>query len=350
MRLQNVDRGAAKVTAPAAAPVDAFDMTFEADAEKPYRLWGRGRAWGDSYSNDSVYVQFDGAVDANGQPASRIGTTAGVPVIIEDCANCGLHGWGWADNGYGTPGTPIYFSRTGAQRLRVQIREDGIALDQIVLSAVRFKTAAPGTTKDDATILPASGGAPSPPPAGVDEVVLYAGDAVNVGGNWVATADATAAAGIRLQSLDLGAPKVGVPAAAPLSSFELTFKADAGKAYRLWVRGRATADSFSNDSLYVQFDASVDQNGQPANRIGSTSAMPVIVEDCSGCGLLGWGWADNGYGTVGPPVYFSTSGTQRMRVQIREDGVGVDQFVLSAVRYRTAPPGATKNDTTIVPK
>src|SRR5262249_41187698 len=154
---------------------------------------------------------------------------------------------------YGTIGASIYFARTGAQRVRVQLREDGIALDQIVLSAVRYRSAAPGLTKDDATILPATG---APTPAGsTDELVLYADGAVHVAGNWTSTADSTAAAGILLQSADLGQPKITVPRTAPpMDAFELTFQADAGKPYTLWVRGRAIDDSYSNDSLYVQFD------------------------------------------------------------------------------------------------
>jgi hypothetical protein len=37
-------------------------------------------------------------------------------------------------------------------------------------------------------------------------------------------------------------------------------------------------------------------------------------------------------------------------VQIREDGVGIDQIVLSAIRYRTLRPGLAQNDATIVPR
>jgi len=47
-------------------------------------------------------------------------------------------------------------------------------------------------------------------------------------------------------------------------------------------------------------------------------------------------------------VYFRTTGQQRLRIQVREDGVALDQIVLSPQRYLTASPGAGKNDTTIV--
>jgi hypothetical protein len=51
----------------------------------------------------------------------------------------------------------IYFANTGTQRLRVQTREDGLTIDQIVLSPDKWIQSAPGALKNDTTILPASG-------------------------------------------------------------------------------------------------------------------------------------------------------------------------------------------------
>jgi len=74
------------------------------------------------------------------------------------------------------------------------------------------------------------------------------------------------------------------------------------------------------------------------------------VESCSGCGLQAWGWQDNGYGigVLGPLVYFAQPGSQTIRVQQREDGISIDQIVLSPMRYLTVAPGATKNDATLL--
>lgn len=58
----------------------------------------------------------------------------------------------------------------------------------------------------------------------------------------------------------------------------------------------------------------------------------------------------DGAGVLGPPIYFASSGPQRLRVQVREDGLGIDQIVLSSGTYLTNPPGAAKNDTTILPE
>jgi hypothetical protein len=75
-----------------------------------------------------------------------------------------------------------------------------------------------------------------------------------------------------------------------------------------------------------------------------------VLEDCSGCGLQAWGWNDNAYGSgaPGPLVYFAKDGNQTLRIQTREDGLSLDQIVLSAERYLTDAPGKTKNDDTIV--
>ena len=156
--------------AASANPADYFELTFEAAAGMPYRLWIRGKAQSDTWANDSVSVQFDRSVTSGGAAQYRIGTTSATVVTIEDCAGCGLQGWGWNDNaiGVGVLGPEIYFSASGTQRIRLQLREDGLSIDQIVLSRGPYLNTAPGSTKNDGTILQAqggsTGGAPPPPP------------------------------------------------------------------------------------------------------------------------------------------------------------------------------------------
>jgi len=163
--------------------------------------------------------------------------------------------------------------------------------------------------------------------------------------------DTTAAGGVRLANPDAGVPKLASASATPASYFDLPFKPSAGQAYRLWIRGKAENDSWQNDSTFVQFSGSLDAGGAPVFRIGTTSATVVSIEESSGAGLSGWGWQENGYGVnvFGPAIYFD--GTQQtLRVQVREDGLSIDQIVLSPVTYATAAPGAPKNDTTILPE
>jgi hypothetical protein len=94
----------------------------------------------------------------------------------------------------------------------------------------------------------------------------------------------------------------------------------------------------------------VDANLAAINRIGSTKAMVVSIEEGTNAGLSGWGWGDDSYGGFGNPIYFATTGPQTIRVQVREDGISLDQIVLGADTYATVAPGTTKNDTTIVPR
>jgi hypothetical protein len=728
-RLRHPNASAPKLTAPLASPADFFELTFTADAGVGYRVWIRGRADNNSFNNDSVYLQFSDSVTSSGAAVYRIGTTSATSVVIEECSGCGLSGWGWADNAYGGAGPLIYFAGGGTHTLRIQTREDGVAIDQIVLSAGAWLSTAPGAPKGDATIVPKGGttptitlvrqpyvqrvahgeatvvwatrepgvgalrvwngtsaeqtvladtrlvsaattgmsvdyyqhearvtglaagttysydlqhdgadatpgistaplpgastarfiafgdsgigstpqrqlaglmssdtfdlalhtgdlaygtasttgdatyqryhdwffdiyrdwlrrvaifpalgnhdarstnahgrayldlfvlpanaassafpdhaerfysfdwgpvhfvaldtelalqdatrrqaqldwlaadlaataqpwkvayfhrspysaggehgsdllvrqmfgpvfeahgvqlalsahehdyerthpqrvsasgefvtyvvtggggallypagtaawtaysasvyhyvrgvaddcslrleaiglngaafdtvtldrcGAPPPPPPSGD-VVLYASDAAAVAGDWSLVPDAQAAGGTLLRNPDRGAPKASA-SANPASYFEMTFTAEAGRPYRLWARGRAEANRYTNDSVSVQFSDSVTEAGAATWRTGSTSATSVIIEQCSGCGLDGWGWNDNGYDGDGPLVRFATTGTHRVRVQVREDGVSLDQIVLSPSRYLTAAPGAAKRDATIVPK
>jgi hypothetical protein len=728
--LRHPDAGAPKLSAPLASPADFFEIQFDAAAGVAYRLWLRGRADGNHWANDSMYAQFSNSVTAAGAAQFRIGSTSGTSVVIEDCSGCGLSGWGWQDNGYGTGvlGPLIYFATPGIQTLRIQGREDGVTVDQIVLSPQRHLTAAPGATKNDNTILTPSdpgappsatlvrgpflqqaadtsirivwatresgegqvryarqaggggdafaaaarrhvaavtsglpfdyydyeatiqgltpsssyeyelylnagpvgpgaeyafitapeagtgtvsfivygdsgtgsseqrqlaslmtadsfdialhagdiaygngggtgdatwqtfldwffgiydgwlpyrpifpsegnhdsrpsngdgrayldlfslpngeryysfdygpvhfvaldteyafqdtarraaqlawlesdlaatsqpwkvafyhrspfsaggehgsdlavrnafapvferygvqlslsahehdyertvpvaiaggppvvyvvaggGGAPlypagtaswtahsasrhhyvrasadactltleavaltgavfdgttlsrcpAPPPPATSEIVLYTVDASPRAGAWTLVADAGAAAGMRLWHPNQGAARVATPLASPASYFELAFDAAADVPYRLWIRGKAEANSWANDSAYVQFSGSVDAAGQPKFRIGTTSATTVTLEDCLNCGVAGWGWQDNGYGTgvLGPLIEFAAAGPQRLRIQTREDGFSIDQIVLSPSQYLSSAPGALKNDTVIVPR
>ena len=181
--------------------------------------------------------------------------------------------------------------------------------------------------------------------------MLYASEGLRVG-NYQVVSDATAAGGARLHNPDVGAAKLANALANPGSYLELTFTAQAGTAYRLWIRGKAQDNSPYNDSIFVQFDNTVDAQGVATSRIGTTSAEIINLEDCFGCGLSGWGWQDNGWGVgeLGRLVYFATSGTHTLRIQPREDGLSIDQIVLSPKAYLTTAPGATQNDTIILTK
>jgi hypothetical protein len=123
------------------------------------------RADGDSWANDSVHVQFSDAVDATGSPYARAGTTDSAEFVLQagpDAPN--PRGWGWADSGWGALGPHVYFASTGTHTLRVQQREDGAIVDQIVISPDAYLNNPPGSRQDDATILPETNGAANQAP------------------------------------------------------------------------------------------------------------------------------------------------------------------------------------------
>jgi hypothetical protein len=186
-----------------------------------------------------------------------------------------------------------------------------------------------------------------PDPDGDAEIVLHAWRTSKMVGNWQPISDPTAAGGMRMASIDHGATvKLR---GADANYFEMTFTAEAGRGYRLWIRGQAERDNPNNDAFYVQFSGAVDAGGAPLYRYGKSSAAWISLQECSNCPLDGWGWQDHAAGSdLGPLVYFATTGPQTLRILMREDGVSIDQIVLSPSAYLTSSPGAPRSDATLL--
>ena len=165
---------------------------------------------------------------------------------------------------------------------------------------------------------------PPPPPPGAGDVVLYAAEATVKAGRWSVAADATAAGGARLVNPNAGAPKL---TDRPRQPGEL-LRADLQRRSRQPVIGSGSeakrpttpgATTRSSSSSQARLPPRV----RPRGASGRRRPPKYNLEDCSGCGLSGWGWQDNGWGigVMGPLVYFSATGTQRIRIQTREDGL-----------------------------
>ena len=181
------------------------------------------------------------------------------------------------------------------------------------------------------------------------EIVLWAASGF-YDGTFEEIEDSTAAGGVRGHDRNLGRPKVTTPSTNPPNKITLGFLADPTQTYKLWIRLKADSNHWSNDSVWVQFTGSTDAQGNPAYRVGTTSGLEVNLEECSGCGVSGWGWEDDGWGAVnrnGVTLRFPEGGGQIV-IQTREDGVSIDQIVLSSEKYLTTRPGTSKNDTTIL--
>jgi hypothetical protein len=182
------------------------------------------------------------------------------------------------------------------------------------------------------------------------EVVMHARQASVIAGAWRTASDPTAADGLRLWHPD-SQTRVKKPVASPQNYFEMQVWADGGVPYRLWLRGKAEQNSIANDSVYAQFSDTLDDANQALFRIGTASAMVVTLAECDSCTLSNWAWQDDGYGigVLGPAIRFAATGWHTLRVQTREDGISIDQVVLSPASYLTASPGAASGDTTILP-
>jgi hypothetical protein len=248
----------------------------------------------------------------------------------------------------GGGGAPLYnvtggsftaYAQSAHHYVRAQVSACQLTLQPVGLDGVAFDTLS----------LDRCGTAPPSP----REVVVYAQDvppANIVGADWSLEADATAAGGFAVKDVDRKKPKVTTPIARPASYVEVPFTAEADVAYQVWFRMKAQGNAFASDSVWVQFSGAMNASRQPIYRLDSTKAASVILENGPSAGLAGWGWADSAYGSLAAPIYFALPGPQTLRIQTREDGVSIDQIVISAGRYLTTAPGAAKNDTTVVPK
>jgi PKD repeat protein len=337
-------QGFRNTTAPHAQPANYFEASFVPAPNTTYRIWLRLRA--PAGSGDSVWVQFTGSVDGGNTPLWRAGTTDGFFVNLAACSGCTPSGWGWEDNAWWID-TPqlVRFRSAAPQTVRIQTREDGVQVDQIVLSPSRYMSSAPGPVLNDGTVLTRTAATLTP-----RDVVLRARDTVVRRGDWVLESDSSAADGTRLANADRGWSTMDVPLAYPGNYAEATFTAVAGVPYRVWLRLSAQNNTNVNDSVWVQYSGTVDGSGQPALRIGSTWGVLVNRERCKACGVSGWGWyASNWWNGQTGTVVFATTGVQTIRIQPREDGVRIDQIVISPDRYRSSAPGAQDNDTTILP-
>jgi hypothetical protein len=193
---------------------------------------------------------------------------------------------------------------------------------------------------------------PSPPPSAPD-IVIYASDLPSSArrGTWRTASDATSPKGIKLTTPDNGFASTDAPLAAPADYVDVTFSAVAGVPYRIWLRLQALANSKYNDAVWLQFsDATV--NGNPMYRINTSSGLLInLATDSAASSLSGWGWQNGAYWLSQPTVVtFPTTGTRTLRIQVREDGVQLDQIVLSPGKYLNAAPGGVSNNSTIVAK
>ena len=321
----STDTGWASADAVLAAPANYFEFAFSAPANTPYHVWMRIRAGANSKFNDSVYAQFSDSTDPNGSAIYRIGTTSGLNVNLQTCSGCALSGWGWMDGAYWlSQVTTVKFATTGTHTLRIQTREDGTAIDQVVLSQSAFLTRAPGQAMNDATILPRSGGTSSGSTS-TSTPTPYSGTPVAIPGT------------VNAENFDNGGEGVG---------YHDTTGGNVGGVYRQTdVDLEASTDGgydigWTDGGEWVSYAVSVASGGSYSAQVRvaspSGATMHIAFNGASTAVSVPatGGWQT--WTTVTVPVTLS-SGTQQLKVIFDNGGANFRYVKLAAVSTVSAP-------------
>lgn len=195
------------------------------------------------------------------------GRSRALLVNAGDVAGPWGRGWFWQDGSHMREEAPIVsFETRGRHRVRVQRREDGVAVKELRL--------VPGG--DDA---PGDRGAGRSPGAVPGTIVIDAAQVADqdVHGSWVReeTEEATVLADLP----DRGGRQASAEAQ-PDSYFEAEFEAESEVDYHVWVRLYSRNGRGTSDSLYLQFDDGLNAGGEPDYRIGEPLAGvdPEVVD------------------------------------------------------------------------
>ena len=286
-------------------------------------------------------IEFMTRPTSGGQTSYLGGSTLGLPVYLRLVRAGGTVTAAVSSNG-------TTWTTVGSAPLPT-----GSAYVGLIVSSVNTSQLNTSTFDNVAVTTSSTTPPPPPPPPATSDVVIYASDiaAAALHGAWTSAPDPTSPSSLKLVTPDQGYAQTSAPLAAPLHYVDVTFNANAGTPYTLWLRLQAQQNSKLNDAVWVQFSDAL-ANGTPVYPLNSTSGLLVnLATDSSGSSLQNWGWSNSAYWFSQPTTFtFAASGSHTLRLQVREDGVAFDQIVLSAGPYLSSAPGAATNDSTIVPK
>lgn len=179
------------IEGPRAEPDDFVEFEFEADADKTYHIWVRGKSNGGTFS-DATWFQFDDLVGTR-----RLGDSYD--------HDKGIGNWrdfvppdtyAWCSALPDAPPQTVLFAGAEPRRLRIQPRHAPHVIDQIWLSATQDSR--PDFSEPVAKPLPRQEGEP------IDEVVLDISDADTLRGSFEAIADPDASIGNALRVVGEG--------------------------------------------------------------------------------------------------------------------------------------------------
>src|SRR5262249_43738241 len=240
---------------------------------------------------------------------------------LQSCNGCALAGWGWVDGAYWlSQASTIMFASGGTHTLRIQTREDGVRLDQVVLGPSSYLSSAPGQSLHATTIVPRSPSTAPPssastPYSGSPAAIPGTVNAANFdnGGEGVAYHDTTSGnSGGQYRSTDVdieAASEGGYDVGWTASGEWLNYSGNVGAAGSYSAQFRVASPGGA--SMRIAFN-------------GTSSGWTAIAVPATG------GWQN--WTTVTVPVTL-VGGTQLMTVMSDTGGVNF--------RYVTVSPSGT---------
>jgi hypothetical protein len=176
----------------------------------------------------------------------------------------------------------------------------------------------------------------APTGASALEVVVYVSDLPPSALSEMNFSDDSASPGGKLIDLPNTGDELDPP---PENDPHVTFpvQVQSDTPYRCWIHmkvGAPLGKSLAN-MVWIQFTDALDATGKAMFAPGTDSYFTA-----EGPTQEGWTWVecDRADSEDEPLVYFATSGEVTVRIQAGMEGVGFDQFVLSAERYLNTPP------------
>ena len=192
---------------------------------------------------------------------------------------------------------------------------------------------------------------PPPPPPAPPEIVIHAARASSLAGAWRSDADATAASGARLAPERQRAEADRAACLASQLLRDRRFQAEAGVPVPA-LDTRVGRSQLLGQRLGVRPVQRQRDGQRRRRRIGSAPRPRPRMP--RGLQRLRTSRAGAGRTTATASAFSDRwsisrqSGPQTIRIQGREDGLSIDQIVLSPALYLTTAPGAVRNDTTIL--